>query len=379
MINSLDQKKLQPNMPDGSDISGKIMAFPDNLKLRLPKVSIIVTSYNYEKYVLSCIESIISQTYKNWHCVVVDDCSTDNSINLIRQCLEGHPETLKFKTIQTVKNGGQMEAIKAGLEFCDGEFVVSVDADDLLYPDFLETHLRVHLNSAIPFAFSCSNQIQINESDVVVAGNYSQHLVLDGNKNIYPSDLFGDWVWTAMGAAMFRKPVLDLIIPDETEAFRICADYFLFHFANVLGGSVIIPEFHGCYRRHTQNNFSSNRVVSGLVTPGNIRREPNQEIVRRAMIGQIHKRHSDFLNYYNDFEFACLLARILSKSSQYKSVVAEFPGLFSALKVPITQNMEQAREILNAFYNSIPGKCAFAILKFLWKIWTKLKNLFHLY
>ena len=57
------------------------------------KVSVIITSYNYEQYIKDAIESVLNQTYSDFELVIIDDCSTDNSANIIKQF---NDERIKF-------------------------------------------------------------------------------------------------------------------------------------------------------------------------------------------------------------------------------------------------------------------------------------------
>ena len=85
----------------------------------MPLVSVIVTSYNYARYIGQCIQSIDQQTYENFHCVVVDDCSTDNSVSVIEKTFSECKGAEKFSLVSTQTNGGQMVAIKNGLARCN--------------------------------------------------------------------------------------------------------------------------------------------------------------------------------------------------------------------------------------------------------------------
>ena len=60
---------------------------------------------------------------------------------------------------------------------------------------------------------------------------------------------------------MFRRTTLELILADDCQQFRLYADYYLCMFAHVIGGSLIIPTVHGCYRRHGENAFSAASIV----------------------------------------------------------------------------------------------------------------------
>lgn len=100
----------------------------------MPKVSIIVPVYKAEKYLRECIDSIISQTFNDWECILVDDGSPDNSGKI---CDEYAVNDSRLLVIHK-ENGGVSSARNAGLDIAEGEWITFVDSDDCLYSNALE-------------------------------------------------------------------------------------------------------------------------------------------------------------------------------------------------------------------------------------------------
>lgn len=99
------------------------------------KVSVIVPVYNGEKYLQRCLNSITKQTLKDIEILCIDDCSTDNSLNII----EDFAVTDKrIKIFRHLKNSGESKARNTGLENSTGEYLSFVDNDDTIDLDFLE-------------------------------------------------------------------------------------------------------------------------------------------------------------------------------------------------------------------------------------------------
>jgi glycosyltransferase EpsJ len=97
---------------------------------KLPKISVIVPLYNAEKYIGECLDSVLSQTYKNLEIIVVDDGSTDKSVKIVK--------SRKVKVIEQ-KNMGVSVARNTGIDAATGEFLHFIDADDcLINNDFYE-------------------------------------------------------------------------------------------------------------------------------------------------------------------------------------------------------------------------------------------------
>ena len=93
-----------------------------------PLVSVIVPVYNVERYVDECLASIRAQTYTNLEILVVEDCSTDGSL----QALAPHLDDPRVRLIRHEKNGGLSAARNTGIEAATGEYVMFVDSDDLV-------------------------------------------------------------------------------------------------------------------------------------------------------------------------------------------------------------------------------------------------------
>lgn len=103
-------------------------------------VSIIVPVYNVEKYIVECLDSISAQTYKGHiECILVDDCSTDNSVNVIRHYIEENRNHVDFQVILQQKNQRQGIARNVGMQKSSGDYILFVDSDDVIASDCLET------------------------------------------------------------------------------------------------------------------------------------------------------------------------------------------------------------------------------------------------
>lgn len=98
-------------------------------------VSVVITNFNYGAYVAEAIESAISQTYGDLEVIVVDDCSTDNS----REVISRYAERV---TIVLREHGGQLASLNEGFARSRGDIVIFLDADDVLYPDAVKRHVE---------------------------------------------------------------------------------------------------------------------------------------------------------------------------------------------------------------------------------------------
>lgn len=107
----------------------------------MDKISIIVPCYNVEKYISRCIKSIVNQTYgiENLEIILIDDASTDNTFSIIEAFKNMYPDSIM--SVRFANNRRQGAARNVGLELARGEYIMFVDADDVIAPDMLE---RMH-------------------------------------------------------------------------------------------------------------------------------------------------------------------------------------------------------------------------------------------
>lgn len=237
--------------------------------LKLPMISFVVTSFNYGKFILTTLESIKAQTYKNFEIIIVDDCSSDNSCEIIEDFIS-YNQDLKITLIKHEKNMGQFASMITGLKAAQGQFISFIDSDDVLTPQYAKCHIRVHLETSV--AFTSCQIIEIGEDNEIhtMYSNASPHCekleeLFAGEKvnyRILKHKRFGGWYWSPNSSAMFRKASVELIKDfQDTENWKICPDKFLFNFANLIGGSAIIYTPLIGYRRHKSNAGNSSLVT----------------------------------------------------------------------------------------------------------------------
>lgn len=104
------------------------------LNVPSPIISIIVPIYNREKWLRNCLESISSQTFKDWECILVNDGSTDHSLKIAQEYAANDPRFIVFSQ----ENQGVSAARNLGLDHAQGKWVTFVDSDDEIAPDYLE-------------------------------------------------------------------------------------------------------------------------------------------------------------------------------------------------------------------------------------------------
>lgn len=101
-------------------------------------VSIIIPVYNVFDYIERCIRSVIAQTYQNIECILVDDCTPDDSIEKCQQIIAGYKGPIEFKILHHKKNRGLSAARNTGTEAATGDYIYYLDSDDEITNDCIE-------------------------------------------------------------------------------------------------------------------------------------------------------------------------------------------------------------------------------------------------
>lgn len=212
-------------------------------------VDIVINNYNYGAFLEQAIESACGQTYDPVTVIVVDDGSTDDS----RQILERNRSRVE---VVLKENGGQASALNLGMEHCEGDVVLFLDADDVLDPDAAS---RV----AASFAADPSvAKVQFRMDVIDAAGNPTgavkppSHLSMPSgdvrrSELAFPFDL----TWLATSGNAFRSELLRRIFPIPEPEYRICADWYLVHLTALLGPVVSLEEIGASYRLHGANSY----------------------------------------------------------------------------------------------------------------------------
>jgi hypothetical protein len=173
-------------------------------------------------------------------------------------------------------------------------FVCFLDSDDLWNPDFLERHLAAHLNESYAVGFTACNARLINGQDELIAGGMywfgKDRARADRDQAFVPIDAtrvptldaaqgtarwstqtpyrlytkrLVHWVWVSTSSMMFRRSLINLVFPENDEAFRLHMDFYVVVMAQMVAGSLLIDDALYSYRLHGRNGAADNPVLGG--------------------------------------------------------------------------------------------------------------------
>lgn len=129
----------------------------------MDKVSVITPAYNASKYIASTIESVQSQTHKNWEMLIVDDGSKDSTADIVRKYAD------KDKRIRLIsqKNAGSAAARNNALRNAEGKYICFLDADDLWDKDFLDSQIKFLKDRDAALVFASYRRINENGKEIL--------------------------------------------------------------------------------------------------------------------------------------------------------------------------------------------------------------------
>lgn len=106
----------------------------------MPKVSIIIPAYNVAPWIEETLESVARQTFNDFECIIVDDCATDNTLDVVNSWIK---KDNRFRVICRDVNGGLSAARNTGIKNAIGDYISFLDSDDIWHPDFLKRMLEL--------------------------------------------------------------------------------------------------------------------------------------------------------------------------------------------------------------------------------------------
>jgi len=232
-------------------------------------VTVICSSYNHQKFVKESLQSILNQTYKNIQIIVVDDCSTDNSVEVIEQFTKKHPEIIFIKN---KTNLGLTKSVTNAMNYVKGAFFIDLAADDILLPNCIETQLNTFKNSR----FKNLAMVYGNAELITEEGNHSSYY-FDVNESLKcktkrPSgDIYSNVISSETTicsvSAMYNKSIFDKLNGYDTTLsyedldfwIRASRDYNIEFIDEVVMQKRIVPNSlqTTLHTKHNKNSYST--------------------------------------------------------------------------------------------------------------------------
>lgn len=247
----------------------------------MPKISIVLPTYNGQNYIRKSIDSIINQSFTDWELIIVNDCSTDSTPEIIRDFKN---RDSRIRIIDNVENMKLPQSLNIGFKEAKGEYLTWTSDDNIYLPNAIET-LVTFLDRNLEEYMVCAGMDWIDENDIVV-GKHIKYT----NQNMLVNDCVG-------ACFAYRRDVLNSIGEYDTTMFLV-EDYeywlrILFHYGNIS----YIDETLYLYRMHSQSLTGSRKNEIHLMLL-KLRREYFNQLISRMSDNKagLCELYFDFLN-----------------------------------------------------------------------------------
>lgn len=162
-------------------------------------VSIITPTWNCGRFIAETIESVLAQTYRNWEMIIVDDCSSDNTREIVEQYQKQDPR-IKYHCLAT--NSGAAVARNTALRMAQGRWIAFLDSDDLWLPEKLERQIEFMVSNGYSFTYHEYTEIDEQSHDL---GIY-----VSGKKHVRKFDMYA-CCWPGCLTVMYDAHKIGLI------------------------------------------------------------------------------------------------------------------------------------------------------------------------
>lgn len=245
-------------------------------------ISVIVPVYNVEKYIERCVNSILNQSVDELEVILIDDGSEDKSGIL---CDEFQTRDNRIRVIHK-ENAGVSEARNSGLNVAKGRYVVFVDSDDFVMPEYLE-NLNID-----PYDLVISGK-KIQEVDGRIIENCYENKIYETMDPTSFEELFGRYFLNSCYAKRFRRDIIEENnIRFSTELKIIEDTVFVLEYAQYCKKIKVIDKTDYCYVRYGENtSLSSQTIDIDLI----MMEEKANELIYQKLVNIVGKRSVDIM------------------------------------------------------------------------------------
>lgn len=207
-------------------------------------VSVIMPSYNTASLIAESIQSVLDQSYASWELIIVDDCSSDDTDDIVRPFLSDK----RIRYIKNEKNSGAAVSRNKALLEAKGKWIAFLDSDDLWLPDKLEKQIRFMEDNGYFFSYTKYMEIDAN-------GN-SNHVVVSGPKKITKTSFY-NYCWPGCLTVMYDRESIGLI---QIKNIRKNNDYAMWLKVCHKADCYLLDEVLAKYRRGRSGSISTHSI-----------------------------------------------------------------------------------------------------------------------
>ena len=278
-----------------------------------PLISIVMATYNGEKYLREQVDSLLAQSYPSLEFVFVDDASSDASLAILQ---EYALRDSRIRFISNPVNQGLLATFETGIRAAKGEMIALSDQDDVWMPEKISLLAGAIGSYSMIYADSA-----LTDATGIVTGKFSDRNHLCD----YPTALHYVFGTKAMGHAMlFKREIIDIALPFPD---YVGHDYILGFAAAALNGVVYFPQTLVNYRQHSSNTMGAD--LSKGKKNYNTREERNARIVKRLNLlaercptGKDREILQDLAQDFASSGIAARIQRFLTVATHHRAMLA---------------------------------------------------------
>ena len=231
-------------------------------------ISIIMPSFNTGKYITETIESVLAQSYKNWELIIVDDCSSDNTDEIVNTYLSDD----RIHYFKNEKNSGAAFSRNTALREAKGKWIAFLDSDDLWMPEKLEKQLSFMKSNGYFFSYTDYEEIDVNGKQTGVR--------VTGPRKVTKTGMY-NYCWPGCLTVMYDADKIGLI---QIENIKKNNDYAMWLKVCHRADCYLLDECLAQYRKGRVGSVSTHSIKTMIGWHYKLFREAEKQSVVQSVV-----------------------------------------------------------------------------------------------
>ena len=223
-------------------------------------ISIIIPNFNHSKYLKRRIDSVLNQTYTDFEVILLDDCSTDDSKEILLS-YQHNPKVSNI-VLNDLNSGSPFKQWNKGFEIAKGEFIWIAESDDWCESTLLETLTKPLLEDDSIILSFCQSLLLNEQGEIVYKTNTNKYEEIVSGRDFVINNMFGDTVLVNAGMAIFRKSALKSL-ENSYQLMKSAGDWMFWTQMAMQGKVFVSGKYLNYFYRHS-GSVSSISITSGI-------------------------------------------------------------------------------------------------------------------
>lgn len=272
-----------------------------------PKVSIIIPNYNHEFFLYQRIETVLNQTFSNFELILLDDSSTDNSLQILDK-YSSHPKVSSIVR-NSVNSGSVFKQWIKGINLCRGEYIWIAESDDFASETFLDETIKViEQSSNIGLVFTNSFMVDENNKELGLITDKKGFDELSKQNNSIDISNLSEFLLEKLlilnvSSVLFRKSALIEVNFDELGKYKNAGDVFTYLSIAIHHKIIYYPKPLNYFRQHQKRTTNTN-FKNGVLHYEKLKLL--DYFLDKIYLNEIENKKNSIVNYYYNLFLPCL-------------------------------------------------------------------------